>query len=200
MDVKFSPFFYASAGATQHTVVTWVERHYDGPAPLSLAAFKSLSAEEQNSTCAEVVNAAIVTIGSDGRLPVDVYCAGGCHTLLYAAGTLEADALHRSPALRTTSYLWDLARSRMRGEVLIAVHCHAEGCIMALRTYFRDHNRRLRTEHPEAVTRRHCVVCHMSDTVENPFKRCARCHVPVYCSSACQKADWAKHKTVCTNI
>ena len=38
-----------------------------------------------------------------------------------------------------------------------------------------------------------CVVCHRS----SPIKRCSRCHIPQYCSVACQKANWASHKNDC---
>jgi len=30
------------------------------------------------------------------------------------------------------------------------------------------------------------------------IQRCAQCHGPMYCSTACQRADWPKHKPMCT--
>lgn len=38
-----------------------------------------------------------------------------------------------------------------------------------------------------------CVVCH----AKTPIKRCARCHIPQYCSTTCQKSDWKSHKSSC---
>lgn len=38
-----------------------------------------------------------------------------------------------------------------------------------------------------------CVVCHAT----TPVKHCGRCHIPQYCSTACQKADWKSHKPSC---
>lgn len=38
-----------------------------------------------------------------------------------------------------------------------------------------------------------CVICHAT----TPIKRCARCHIPQYCSTACQKSDWKSHKSSC---
>jgi len=40
-----------------------------------------------------------------------------------------------------------------------------------------------------------CVYC--NKYLESAMKRCARCKVPWYCSPACQKKDWEKHKAVC---
>lgn len=30
-----------------------------------------------------------------------------------------------------------------------------------------------------------------------PLMRCARCRVPGYCSTTCQRADWKRHKPAC---
>lgn len=38
-----------------------------------------------------------------------------------------------------------------------------------------------------------CIVCHAT----TPVKRCGRCHIPQYCSTACQKSDWKSHKSSC---
>lgn len=200
MDVKFSLVFRPSAGAATHAVFDWFEERHEGAATISLAEFKALSASDQNALSAGCINNKIAALGPDTRLPFDVYCAGVCHSRIHAAGTLAPGALHCSTALRATSYLWDVRCGRMRGEELVAVYCAEESCIMSVRLYFRDRSRTLRVDHPEAVTRRHCVVCRASDTVEEPFKRCARCHIPVYCSRKCQTKDWAMHKAVCAKI
>ena len=39
-----------------------------------------------------------------------------------------------------------------------------------------------------------CFSCHKEGL---KTKGCARCNRPRYCSTACQKADWPKHKSVC---
>ena len=38
-----------------------------------------------------------------------------------------------------------------------------------------------------------CVICHAT----TPVKRCGRCHILQYCSTACQKSDWKSHKSSC---
>ena len=38
-----------------------------------------------------------------------------------------------------------------------------------------------------------CAVCHSTDSL----KRCRRCSVTQYCSTACQRSDWRSHKPQC---
>ncbi len=40
-----------------------------------------------------------------------------------------------------------------------------------------------------------CLVCRAQAT-----KRCAKCKMACYCSTACQSADWALHKTICGRL
>jgi hypothetical protein len=35
---------------------------------------------------------------------------------------------------------------------------------------------------------------------QKPFKRCARCHCAVYCSTECAKGDWGSHKKTCVPL
>ena len=36
---------------------------------------------------------------------------------------------------------------------------------------------------------------------QNPdCKECARCHAVCYCNAECQRADWDKHKTMCSKL
>lgn len=47
-----------------------------------------------------------------------------------------------------------------------------------------------------------CSVCRVSasstdDAVIKKLLKCGRCRTKLYCSRACQKADWARHKLAC---
>ena len=45
---------------------------------------------------------------------------------------------------------------------------------------------------------RECEKCGKRELAcERDLKRCSRCHIVLYCSSKCQKADWDHHKRVC---
>ena len=41
-----------------------------------------------------------------------------------------------------------------------------------------------------------CLCCRQH-VVANAIKRCSRCHIAMYCSKACQRADWPSHKKTC---
>jgi mitochondrial splicing suppressor protein 51 len=43
----------------------------------------------------------------------------------------------------------------------------------------------------------YCVSCGEKETPSETLRRCSRCHGPIYCSRACQKAHWRTHKSVC---
>ena len=42
-----------------------------------------------------------------------------------------------------------------------------------------------------------CEACSTAVPIDGGKKYCARFQVTVYCSKACQKADWKRHKKVC---
>ena len=41
-----------------------------------------------------------------------------------------------------------------------------------------------------------CAVCANA----NDLKHCGRCNATAYCSPACQKVDWPKHKLECAEL
>ena len=43
-----------------------------------------------------------------------------------------------------------------------------------------------------------CAGCGKKSSIA--MKRCSRCKTMTYCSSACQKTDWKKHKLVCSDM
>ncbi|KAJ7473685.1 hypothetical protein B0H11DRAFT_2036878 [Mycena galericulata] len=47
-----------------------------------------------------------------------------------------------------------------------------------------------------------CLTCRNEDTAVPEFhmSRCGKCKLVRYCSAACQKEDWARHKTICRKI
>ncbi|KAJ7624059.1 hypothetical protein DFH06DRAFT_1230302 [Mycena polygramma] len=47
-----------------------------------------------------------------------------------------------------------------------------------------------------------CVTCRKEATAapDYPMSRCAKCKLVRYCSHACQKEDWARHKTICSKV
>ena len=49
---------------------------------------------------------------------------------------------------------------------------------------------------PSATPVIHCAKCNNTSA---PLKQCAKCSgpSPLYCSRACQKGDWKKHKKIC---
>lgn len=44
---------------------------------------------------------------------------------------------------------------------------------------------------------RRCAKCQQVGAAAAPLRRCARCHRVLYCSPACQRADWPAHRSVC---
>lgn len=54
-------------------------------------------------------------------------------------------------------------------------------------------NPRIREERKESA-KLECAVCKR----ESHGQRCSKCHTRYYCSTACQKKDWATHKHVCS--
>ena len=42
-----------------------------------------------------------------------------------------------------------------------------------------------------------CNFCGIWDTAPTTLKKCSNCKAVSYCSKACQKQDWPKHKTAC---
>lgn len=57
-----------------------------------------------------------------------------------------------------------------------------------------------RIVHPLAGS---CADCERDETAENDgacLKRCSRCRMTRYCSAACQKRDWSRHKIVCRMV
>jgi hypothetical protein len=43
----------------------------------------------------------------------------------------------------------------------------------------------------------HCEVCATPVPMDGRKKYCPRCMITAYCSKACQKADWKRHKKLC---
>jgi hypothetical protein len=43
-----------------------------------------------------------------------------------------------------------------------------------------------------------CSTCKKQEDEENTLMKCSVCRVASYCSTECQKADWASHKAGCT--
>uniref|UniRef100_A0A8D0CNV1 MYND-type domain-containing protein n=1 Tax=Sander lucioperca TaxID=283035 RepID=A0A8D0CNV1_SANLU len=44
-----------------------------------------------------------------------------------------------------------------------------------------------------------CANCTREDLFEN-LKKCSSCKETLYCSKACQKQHWTKHKEKCTHL
>lgn len=42
-----------------------------------------------------------------------------------------------------------------------------------------------------------CCVCHATPS---QIKRCSRCHISLYCSTLCQRRDWATHRHSCIDV
>jgi hypothetical protein len=40
-------------------------------------------------------------------------------------------------------------------------------------------------------------ACGLCNKGEGPLRACSRCKAIMYCSQACQRADWRRHKRVC---
>ena len=53
--------------------------------------------------------------------------------------------------------------------------------------------RGLETLGPEMLA---CEYCHVIG--KEPFPQCGRYKAAIYCSAACQKADWKQHERPCT--
>ncbi|KAB2579695.1 Mynd domain-containing protein [Lasiodiplodia theobromae] len=50
---------------------------------------------------------------------------------------------------------------------------------------------------PEPSTRA-CHKCHIAEAaLSRPLSHCSKCKTTLYCSRACQRADWKAHKKVC---
>ncbi|GJE84500.1 zinc finger MYND domain-containing protein [Phanerochaete sordida] len=45
-----------------------------------------------------------------------------------------------------------------------------------------------------------CLCCQAEQTVGKELKRCGACKLVRYCSAACQKEDWGRHKATCKAI
>jgi hypothetical protein len=43
-----------------------------------------------------------------------------------------------------------------------------------------------------------CTVCEKKTEEKSPLQRCGRCGTATYCSSECQRKDWAVHKHICS--
>jgi hypothetical protein len=43
-----------------------------------------------------------------------------------------------------------------------------------------------------------CTACGNAANEASPLQRCGRCGTSTYCSSACQRRDWAVHKHICS--
>jgi hypothetical protein len=43
-----------------------------------------------------------------------------------------------------------------------------------------------------------CTVCGKEAKESSPLQRCGRCGTATYCSSDCQRKDWAVHKHICS--
>ena len=52
-------------------------------------------------------------------------------------------------------------------------------------------------DHFNGVTGRTCRKCGVDEELGVPMKQCSRCKASRYCSRACQKADWKRHKKTC---
>jgi hypothetical protein len=44
-----------------------------------------------------------------------------------------------------------------------------------------------------------CYSCNEDPDPENPLRKCNRCQVARYCSTACQQYDWKRHKQTCVD-
>jgi hypothetical protein len=200
MDVKLALLCRTSREATDATAVDWLLARDNDAAPIALDAFLRMTREQQSQLYLETMETAVDMAGQAARFENDVFCAGGCGTLLFPVDELAPATVYRSQCLRTRAYLWDPERACIRAEGIVAAHCPSPACVLAVRLYFRNMIREKRVAHPQAITRRYCTVCRACDTVIVPFKRCARCNIPVYCSPECQKKDWTVHKTVCKPV
>jgi hypothetical protein len=45
-----------------------------------------------------------------------------------------------------------------------------------------------------------CRFCGKLETMDKEFPECAGCGLVTYCSKECQKADWRRHKPICTKV
>ena len=45
-----------------------------------------------------------------------------------------------------------------------------------------------------------CLYCHKKPSIGSKFKTCGGCTAVVYCSDACQQADWPHHKKFCKDM
>jgi hypothetical protein len=100
-----------------------------------------------------------------------------------AAGASEADA-SKQAAAAAAEFVQE-ARSKRKGarfDVAPAAPAAASGGAGALSS--------------ESDSPATCGLCGKLDT-ERAFKKCSACKVQIYCSTACQKADWKSHKRRC---
>jgi hypothetical protein len=159
----------------------------------------------------------------DRDLPLDgpVYCSGGCcrprQLLAGVAGEAFRPSFIVKQRLITQHRIgWAVERKRTRIMSVVALHCDRGDCQQAVRVIFQvwaaiiptclktaastfqSLSKEARADNPELNFRRNCALCNKVDSAAVAFKRCARCKVPAYCSTACATADWPHHREGCT--
>lgn len=129
-----------------------------------------------------------------------VYCAGGCGGLMHMPGTLTPRHAFETRSLRVPALAWNEMNHRPIAYLCVAVHCMNDVCIATVRRLYHEGTAELRRQQPDMILRRTCAGCGKADTPEVKFKRCTGCHVPAYCSAACQLKDWPTHRAGCAPV
>jgi len=76
--------------------------------------------------------------------------------------------------------------------VILADHCDAPACTAKAAALVNAYTEQGIQAGKEAYYK--CATCQLFfDTIE----RCSRCHLTLYCSAACQKKDWKRHRADC---
>lgn len=200
MKVQVALDFCLSPASPDCSTLVWFDGDARRGRRFSRAAFLALDTDARRTMWETALETVLVCHESENTaLPVvgPVYCAGGCGQLMYAAGTLTPREACTQRSLRSPAFGWDEVRNRPMLELSIAVHCTAPACVEKVLRMFRDSARAIRARNPGIHHVRNCVVCNVADTPNAPFKRCARCHVPCYCSEECHRRDWPTHRTAC---